>query len=63
MNHELEIARAEPTVAVEKETLRSLIETVQMFIEDFEGQYRAAREQGQKKFVSATQAAGATKVN
>ncbi len=55
MNHELELARTDADVNVDKEVLRSLIETMQMFVEDFEVQYRAVREQSQKKFVSATQ--------
>jgi hypothetical protein len=62
MNHELELARADQAVNVDKEVLRSLIETMQMFIEDFEQQYRASREQSQKKFVTATQTATAGKV-
>lgn len=62
MNHELELARSEQTVNVDKEMLRSLIETTQMFIEDFENQYRSMKEQSQKKFVTATQSTGAAKV-
>lgn len=53
MNHELELARGDSTVTLDQEMMRSLIETVSMFVEDFENSHRALREQGQKKFVQA----------
>ena len=50
MNHELELARGDNVVAVDRETLRSLVETVSMFVEDFEASHRAVKDQTQKKF-------------
>ncbi len=63
MNHELELSRQDQMVNVDRDVLKSLIETVQMFVEDFEGQYRQVKDQSAKKFVAATQTATATKVN
>lgn len=63
MNHELDLARQDSVVSVDREVLRSLIETCQMFVEDFEAQYRALKEQSAKKFVTATQPSGAAKAN
>ena len=56
MNHELELGRGDQMINVDREVLRSLIETMQLFVEDFELQYRAIRDQQQnvKKFVTAT---------
>jgi hypothetical protein len=54
MNHELELNRNDQMISLDRETLRSLMETVQMFVEDFESSYRAAKDLQQKKFVSAT---------
>ena len=53
MNHELELARGDNMVTLDQEMLRSLIETVSMFVEDFEASYRAMRDQSNKKFVQA----------
>ena len=67
MTHELELGRGDQMINVDREVLRSLIETVQLFVEDFEVNYRSIRElqQNQKKFVTATQGAsqGAAKVS
>ena len=60
MNHELELNRNDQMVSLDRETLRSLMETVQMFVEDFETSYRAAKDLQQKKFVSATPGSTAT---
>ena len=54
LNHELEIARAESVVTLDREVVRSVIETVSMFVEDFEASSRALKEQSQKKFVQAS---------
>lgn len=53
MNHELELARGENTVTLDREMVRSLIETVSMFVEDFETTWRAVKDNGQKKFAQA----------
>jgi hypothetical protein len=53
MNHELELNRNDQMVSLDRETLRSLMETFQIFVEDFETSYRAAKDVAQKKFVSA----------
>ena len=58
MNHELELARGDNVVALDREVLRSLIETMSMFVEDFEASHRAMRDQSQKKFAQATTKAG-----
>jgi RNase adaptor protein for sRNA GlmZ degradation len=60
MNHEMELARGESTITLDREMLRSLIETVSLFVEDFEVSNRALRDQAQKKFAQA--GAGGTKV-
>ncbi len=63
MNHELELARGETTVTLDREMVRSLIETMSMFVEDFEVSYRALKDQNQKKFAPAgNQAAAGAKV-
>jgi hypothetical protein len=54
MNHELELNRNDQMVSLDRETLRSLMETFQLFVEDFETSYRAAKDVAQKKFVAAT---------
>ena len=54
MNHELELNRNDQMVSLDRETLRSLMETFQIFVEDFEMNYRAAKDIAQKKFVAAT---------
>ena len=42
----------QPTVSVDRQLLRSSIETLAMFVEDFEASHRVLKEQtGQKKFV------------
>ena len=54
LNHEVELARGESTVVMDKEVARSLIETLSMFVEDFEASHRAMKEQGNKKFAQAS---------
>ena len=61
LNHELELARGENSVALDREVVRSLIETLSMFVEDFGASFKVVREQGQKKFAQAT-ASSAPKV-
>jgi hypothetical protein len=53
LNHELELSRNEPSITLDKEVARSLIETVSMFVEDFEASYKVVRDQNQKKFAQA----------
>ncbi|MAB89942.1 MAG: hypothetical protein VX913_12135 [Planctomycetota bacterium] len=53
MNHEMELARGENTITLDREVVRSLIETVSLFVEDFEVSNRAMRDQQQKKFAQA----------
>lgn len=63
MNHELELARGDNTVTLDREMVRSLIETMSMFVEDFESTNRALKDQNQKKFVQAgASATASTKV-
>jgi hypothetical protein len=61
LNHELELARGENVVSLDREVVRSLIETLSMFVEDFEASFRALKDQSQKKFAQAA-APGGTKV-
>lgn len=53
LNHEVELARGENMVTLDKEVARSVIETVSMFVEDFEASYKVLRDQSQKKFAQA----------
>lgn len=53
MNHEMELSRGESTITLDREVLRSLIETMSLFVEDFEVSNRASRDQNQKKFAQA----------
>lgn len=53
MNHEMELARGESTITLDSEVVRSLIETMSLFVEDFEVSHRATRDQNQKKFAQA----------
>ena len=53
MNHELELSRGDNVVTLDREVVRSLIETLSMFVEDFEASNKAMKDQGQKKFVQA----------
>ena len=53
LNHEMELARGESTLTLDREVVRSLIETVTLFVEDFEVSNRAMRDQQQKKFAQA----------
>jgi hypothetical protein len=62
MNHELELNRNDQMVSLDRETLRSLMETFQLFVEDFETSFRAAKDLQQKKFVSATPGQATAKV-
>jgi hypothetical protein len=62
MNHELELNRNDQMVSLDRETLRSLVETFQIFVEDFENSYRASKDLAQKKFVSPTPAGATAKV-
>lgn len=50
LNHELELARGDSVVSLDREVVRSLIETLSMFVEDFETSVRTLREQTAKKF-------------
>lgn len=58
LNHEMELSRGDNVVSLDREVLRSVIETVSMFVEDFEASNRALKEQNQKKFAQG----GGTKV-
>ena len=63
MNHELELARGDNVVTIDREVLRSMIETVSLFVEDFEASNKVLKEQNQKKFAQAGgQAANAAKI-
>jgi len=53
MNHELELARGDNVVTLDQEVVRSLIETMSMFVEDFEASFRAVKEKSSKKFAQA----------
>jgi len=53
MNHEMELSRGESTITLDREVVRSLIETMSLFVEDFEASNRAMRETQQKKFAQA----------
>ncbi|MSR74565.1 MAG: hypothetical protein EXS14_03715 [Planctomycetes bacterium] len=50
LNHEMETSRNEGSVTLDREQLKSIIETFGMFVEDFDVSWRAVREQNQKKF-------------
>lgn len=58
LNHEMELSRGDNVVSLDREVLRSVIETCAMFVEDFEASHRALKELNQKKFPQA----GGTKV-
>jgi hypothetical protein len=62
LNHEVELNRNDQMVSLDRETLRSIMETMSLFVEDFESSYRAAKDLQQKKFVSATPNVAASKV-
>lgn len=53
LNHEMELARNDAAVTLEREQLKSIIETMTMFVEDFDVSWRAVKEQNQKKFAQA----------
>jgi hypothetical protein len=53
MNHEMELARGENVITLDREVVRSIIETIALFKEDFEVSNRAMRDQQQKKFAQA----------
>jgi hypothetical protein len=55
LNHELELARNDSSVTLDREQLKSMVETFSMFIEDFDVSWRAVRDQNQKKFAQAPQ--------
>ncbi|MAG58388.1 MAG: hypothetical protein CMJ83_19035 [Planctomycetes bacterium] len=54
MNHELELSRGESVITLDREVVRSLIETMSLFVEDFEVSNRALRDNQQKKFAQAS---------
>lgn len=62
LNHEIELNRNDQMVSLDREMLRSLTETVQIFVEDFEASYRAAKDVAQKKFVAANPTGATAKV-
>ena len=53
MNHEMELARGENMITLDREVVRSMFETISLFVEDFEVSNRAMRDQQQKKFAQA----------
>ncbi len=56
LNHEMELARGENVVSVDREVLRSVIETVTLFVEDFDDAMSTGRQStttSTKKFVTA----------
>ena len=58
MNHEMELARGENMITLDREVVRSMFETISLFVEDFEVSNRAMRDQQQKKFAQAGGAKG-----
>ena len=59
LNHELELAAGESVVTVDKEVLRSVIETTQLFVEDFDRSIGKLKEKTGKHFMNT---AASTKV-
>ena len=59
LNHELELASGESVVSVDKEVLRSVVETCSLFVEDFDRSLGKLKEKSGKHFINT---AAATKV-
>ena len=59
MSHELELAGGESVVTMDKETLRSVIETTMLFVEDFDRSIGKLKDKTSKHFVNT---AASTKV-
>lgn len=59
LNHEHELAGSENTVNIDKEALRSIIETLTLFVEDFDRTYGKLMEKNSKHFINT---AATTKV-
>lgn len=53
LNHELELAGGEPVVTVDREVLRSVIETMTLFVEDFDRTYGKMKEKSSKHFINS----------
>jgi hypothetical protein len=62
LNHEIELNRNDQMVSLDRQTMHSLMETITLFVEDFESSYKAAKDLQQKKFVSATPSVATAKV-
>lgn len=52
LNHEVELAGGEDVVSIDKEVLRSVIETTALFVEDFDRTYGKMMEKSGKHFIS-----------
>ena len=59
LNHELELAAGENIVTIDKEVLRSVVETCQLFVEDFDRSLGKLKEKSSKHFINS---AASTKV-
>ncbi|HGY90788.1 MAG TPA: hypothetical protein ENK43_06420 [Planctomycetes bacterium] len=59
LSHELELAGSESMVTIDKDMLRSVVETTMLFVEDFDRSIGKLREKSNKHFVNT---AAATKV-
>ncbi len=59
LNHELVLAGGESVVTIDKEVLRSIVETTQLFVEDFDRSLGKLKEKSGKHFMSS---AASTKV-
>ncbi len=53
INHEIELAGGEPVVTIDRELLRSVVETTQLFVEDFDRTYGKMKEKSGKHFINA----------
>lgn len=53
LNHELELAGGENVVTIDREVLRSVIETTQLFVEDFDRTYGKMKEKSNKHFINS----------
>jgi hypothetical protein len=59
LNHELELAGGENLVTIDKEVLRSVVETTTLFVEDFDRNFGRLKEKPGKHFINT---AASTKV-
>ena len=59
LNHELELAGGESVVTIDKEVLRSVVETQLLFVEDFDRSLGKLKEKNSKHFMNT---AASTKV-